>query len=64
MKKVKPDDYFTDGIMELARFGKQVVMKNHMSSEQHKQWMSHLKEKYLDTIDIVNEKIRFLRKKF
>lgn len=63
MKKVKPDDYFTDGIMELARFGKQVVMKNHMSSEQHKQWMSHLKEKYLDTIGIVNEKICILREK-
>lgn len=63
MKKMKADDYFTDGVVELARFGKQVIMETHMSLEQHKQWMNHLKEKYLDAIRIVNEKICSIKEK-
>lgn len=34
MKGVKPDDYFTHGPFELARFGKVTVMKSHFTAEQ------------------------------
>ena len=36
MKRIAPDEYFNNGLAELARFGKHIVLKNNMSSNQHK----------------------------
>ena len=44
--KIKADDYFNDGIFEMARFGKDTILKNHMTEEQHKIFMEHLKLEY------------------
>ena len=44
--KSKPDDYFNNGIVEMARWGRHMVMKNHMSKEQHQQQMNHWKSSY------------------
>lgn len=44
--KIKADYYYNDGIFEMARFGKDTIMKNHMNEEQHKLFMEHLKLKY------------------
>jgi hypothetical protein len=33
MKRVKPDDYFTWGPFEMARFGKTTIMKSHLTAE-------------------------------
>ena len=44
--KNKPDDYFNNGVVEMARWGRHMVMKNHMSKEQHQQQMDHWKSSY------------------
>ena len=44
--KNKPDDYYNNGIVEMARFGRNIIMKNNMSKEQHKQQMDYLKSNY------------------
>ena len=44
--KQKPDDYYFDGIVEMARFGTNTLMKNHMTKEQHQQYMDFLKSQY------------------
>ena len=44
--KSKFDDYYNDGIFEMARFGKDIFMKNHMNEEQHRQFMKYLKLEY------------------
>lgn len=36
MKKIKPDEYFGNGLIEAARFGNTVVTHNNMTEEQHK----------------------------
>ncbi len=33
MKRVKPDDYYNDGIFEIIRYGKEVKLINHMTDE-------------------------------
>lgn len=44
--KQKPDDYYFDGIVEMARFGKDTLVKNHMTKEQHQQYTDFLKSQY------------------
>lgn len=44
--KQKPDDYYFDGIVEMARFGTNTLMKNHMTKEQHQQYTDFLKSQY------------------
>ena len=44
--KIEPDDYYNNGLFEIARFGTQTVMKNNMSQEQHKKLIEQLKRKY------------------
>ena len=36
--KQKPDDYYFDGIVEMARFGTNTLIKNHMTYEQLQQY--------------------------
>jgi hypothetical protein len=40
-KRVAPDDYFRTGALEMARFGKHVLMRNNMTPEQHARFMKH-----------------------
>lgn len=42
----KPDDYYFDGIVEMARFGTNTFMKNHMTKEQHQRYTELLKSQY------------------
>ena len=61
MKKVKADDYVSNGFFEAARFGNTVVARNNMTKEQHEQWVlelaSHYEEKK-EEIDGLIEKIK------
>lgn len=41
-KRATPDDYFRRGPLEMARFGKHVVMRNNMTPEQHQTFMKYL----------------------
>ena len=40
--KIKPDDYFNNGLFEVARIGNSVIQKNIMSKEDHQQIMDEL----------------------
>ncbi len=42
--KNKPDDYYNDGLFEIARFGTNIVQRNIMSPAIHKQLMENLVE--------------------
>jgi len=64
LKKVKPDEYFSNGLIEAARFGNTVVTHNNMTEDQHKEWISGLaghyteeKEKIDAIIEIIKEKL-------
>ena len=63
MKRIAPDEYFNNGLTELARFGKYIVRKNNMSSNQHKQLTAYLKSKYFEELQKVNEKITAIKEK-
>ena len=34
-KTVRPDDYFSNGTFEMARFGKNTIVRNNRTPEQH-----------------------------
>ncbi len=46
MKKVKPNEYFSNCIMEVARVRKEVYTKNNMTSTQHNEYMEYLKNQF------------------
>jgi preprotein translocase subunit SecA len=45
-KRVKPDDYFTWGPFELARFGKTTIMKSHLTAEQLAEAQARMAERF------------------
>ena len=60
-KNVKPDDYFSNGIFEVARFDKNVVFRTNMTPELHEKYLEFLASKYdekVELIDRIIEKIR------
>lgn len=63
MKKIKLDDYYNDGLIEMARIGERIVMRNNMSSSQRKQLNDHLKAKYSDIMNEINKKVTLIRDK-
>lgn len=63
MKRIAPDEYFNNGLAELARFGKHIVLKNNMSSNQHKQLTAYLKSKYSEEIQKIDEKVSSIKEK-
>lgn len=61
MKKIKPDEYFSNELIEAARFGNTVVTHNNMTEEQHKQWISGVADHYTEEkekIDAIIENIK------
>ena len=61
MKKTPADDYFNNGLFEMARFGTNVVMKNIMTPSQHSKYIDSFANKYDDIkreIDILVSNIR------
>ena len=54
MKKVKPDDYFNNGIFEIARFGRHTILKNNMSTKEHTEYEQYLKSEYPKQILKIN----------
>ncbi len=61
MKKIKPDEYFSNGLIEAARFGNTVITQNNMTEDLHKEWISELADHYTEEkekIDAIIEKIK------
>lgn len=59
----KPDDYFNNGIFEMARFGKNVLVKNNRTPEEQAVYRDSLSEKYSSKYDSITAKVRRLREK-
>lgn len=61
-KVAKPDDYFTNGIFEVARFGKNVVLHNNMTPEMHQKYLEFLASKYEEKIELIDNLVEKIRK--
>jgi len=58
---VKADDYYNDGLFELARYGKVVSMRNLSTLEQHAQIRAFYKEEYPKVKGRIDEKVKKIR---
>lgn len=56
-KQVPPDDYFKFGPVELARFGKFVLLRNNMSDEQFEQMRDAQAERFPKVCREIDEKV-------
>ena len=63
MKKIKPDDYYSNGIIEVARFGNTVVAHNNMTEEQHKELISVLANHYTEKKERIEALIERIKEK-
>lgn len=63
MKKVKADDYVSNGFFEAARFGNTVVARNNMTKEQHEQWILDLASHYEEKKEEINGIIEKIKEK-
>ena len=45
-KAVRPDDYFSNGTFEMARFRKNTIVRNNRTPEQHAAQMEYLRTEY------------------
>jgi len=60
-KLVKADDYYNNGLVELARYGKVVSMRNLSTPEQHAQIRSFLRDEYPIVKERIDEKVKKIR---
>lgn len=60
-KTVKADDYYNDGLVELARYGKIVSMRNLSTPEQHAKIKAYYKEEYPKVKARIDEKIKKIK---
>lgn len=63
MRKIKADDYYNNGIIELARFGKNSVMKNIMTKKQHQEYITKLKSQYPELKKEIDDLVLVIREK-
>lgn len=61
MKKIKADEYFNNGIFEMARFGRHTIIKNNMSEKQIQDYKSQLKKIYTTKILEINNEIEKIK---
>lgn len=57
-KRIPADDYFTNGVFEVARFGKDVILRNNRTPEQQLEHMEYLETQYAVQYEALLRKIR------
>lgn len=57
-KKIKPDDYYNNGLFEVARFGKVVSMRNNGTEEMNKTYQRSLADEYENIKNEIDEVIK------
>lgn len=60
-KSIKADDYYNNGLFELARCGKVMSIRNLSTPEQHTQIREYYKEEYPKVKERIDEKIKKIR---
>ena len=60
-KKMKADDYFNNGLFEVARFGNTVVTHNNMNEDQYKEWISQIANHYDEEKEEIDNLIKKIK---
>ena len=61
MKKIKPDDYYNNGIFEMARYGEFIEFKNNMPENIKNKIKTELSDNYEETKNKINETIEKIK---
>lgn len=59
----KAEDYFSNGVFEMARFGKNIVMRNNSTPEQHAAQMEYLCGEYPSKYKHIEDSLLALKEK-
>lgn len=62
-KSMRPDDYYTNGTIEMARFGKHTIIRNNRTEAEQADYLEYLASEYPARYEAINEKIEALKKK-
>ena len=62
-KTVRSDDYFSNGVFEMARFGKATIVRNNRTPEQHAAQMEYLCTEYTSKYEDIAQKVKSLKEK-
>lgn len=62
-KEVSPDDYFSNGLFEIARFGKNIILHNIMTPEIHDQCLKTIANDYDESIIKIDTIVQNIRSK-
>ena len=62
-KAVRPNDYFSNGTFEMARFGKNTIVRNNRTLEQHAAQMEYLRTEYASKYEDIAQKVKSLKEK-
>ena len=61
--QITPDDYYSNGFFELARFGKNISMRNTMTPEEHKEFLAATASQYDDAEKEIDKIVSIIREK-
>jgi hypothetical protein len=53
-KRIKPDDFFASGNIQMARYGRRLIMKNNMTQSNHQEFTKQLADNYPQVIEKIN----------
>lgn len=59
---IKPDDYFNNGTIEMARFGTNILLKNNISVNQRSRLIKKMQKQYPKIKKKINRRISSIRK--
>lgn len=62
-KTVRPDDYFSNGTFEIARFGKNTIVRNNRTPEQYAAQMKYLRTEYPSQYKNIAQEVKSLKGK-
>lgn len=62
-KPVRPDEYFSNGTFEMARFGKNILMLNNQTEEDHEAMTQYLCTEYTSKYNFISYKVESLKNK-
>lgn len=60
---ITPDDYYSNGFFELARFGRNISMRNTMTPEEHKEFLALTANKYDGAEKEIDKIVSIIRQK-
>ena len=62
-KAVRPDDYFSNGVFEMARFGRNTIVRNNRTPKQHSAQMEYMRTEYTSQYKKIALEVKSLKEK-